>query len=422
MLTKGLLFVLWWAGKRDRRSLLVYVALNLFTLALFLPQLGTAAAQITQWPRIGPTVSAVEWLATVGRWLVYGNTTSGLEWSAYLWPVLFALAALLPDWRRLAQPSWWRRLTPWAWLVITIAPMVALGLFRDANLKFLLPAQIALALLMARGAWLLWEIGSANMVVLIEALPRLLAAAGILSMWGYYTGALNNLYSNADFARSDYRAMAAVVSTDARPGDAIILDAPNQAEVFTYYYRGADPIYSLPAGLGGDDPATVEAVNKVITDSRRIFVLYWGEDERDPNRVVEKTLQARAFEVGSTWYGDVRLVRYATMTTGTATPTGITAQFGPAITLQSVTLSSTTPVPGEVLGITLTWTASEPLAKRYKVFIHLLDSNGKLVAQRDSEPGDNLAITTTWEPGKPIIDRHGLLIPLSAPAGTYTLI
>src|SRR5260221_6768047 len=335
MFTQGLLFFLWWAGKRDRSLLLMYIALNLLTLVLFLPQLGTAAAQITQWPRIGPTVSAVDWLATVGRWLVYGNTTSGLEWSAYLWPVLFALAALLPDWRRLAQPSWWRRLTPWAWLVITIAPMMALGLFRDANLKFLLPAQIALALIMARGAWLLWEIGSANMVVLVEALPRLLAAAGILSMWGYYTGTLDNLYSNSDFARPDYREMAHLISADARPGDAVILDAPNQAEVFTYYYHGPDPIYSLPAGLGGDDPATVEAVNKVVTDSRRLFVLYWGEDERDPNKVVEKTLQDRAFEVGSTWDGDVRLGRYATMPAQAATPLNITAQLGPPITLPS---------------------------------------------------------------------------------------
>src|SRR5258708_27369122 len=103
-------------------------------------------------------------------------------------------------------------------------------------------------------------------------------------------------------------------------------------------------------------------------------------------------------------------------------PTRNSARFGRAITLQSVSLSSIASVPGHVLGITLTWTTSEPLAKRYKVFIHLLDSDGKLVAQRDSEPGDNLAITTTWVPGKPIIDRHGLLIPLSAPAGTYSLI
>src|SRR5258708_26245003 len=210
--------------------------------------------------------------------------------------------------------------------------------------------------------------------------------------------------------------MAYLITADARPGDAIILDAPNQAEVFTYYYHGPDPIYSLPAGLGGDDPATVEAVNKVVTESGRILLLYWGEDERDPNRVVQKTLQDRAFEVGSTWYGDVRFVRYTTIPTTAATPTTITAQFGTAITLQNVILSSTSLAPGDVLGITLTWTTSEPLTKRYKVFIHLLDSGGKLVAQRNTEPGDNLAITTTWEPGKAVTDRHGLLIPLYTPA------
>ena len=40
----------------------------------------------------------------------------------------------------------------------------------------------------------------------------------------------------------------------------LILDAPNQQEVFGYYYHGSDPIYPLPAGLGGDDAATRAAI------------------------------------------------------------------------------------------------------------------------------------------------------------------
>jgi uncharacterized membrane protein len=422
LIAQGILFLLWWIGRRDRRTLAMYSVSNVLMLILFAPQFGTALTQLRQWPRTGYDVDAGTGVATVAQWLVYGNTSPPLGWTAYVWPALFAIAALLPDWWRARQPSWWRRAVPWLWLLLTVGPLFAFGLFRTANLKFLLPAEIAVALLIARGIWLLWEIGSPNLFILREAWPRLLAAAGLFSVFNYTTDTLNNLYTNSTFFRSDYRAMVQLISAAPRSGDAIILDAPNQSEVFTYYYHGSTPIFPLPEGLGGDDPKTITALNQIISDHQRIFVLYWGESERDPNRVVEKTLKDHAFEATSAWYGDVRLVQYATMPQSASVHTGVTAKFGDTITLQSAELSATSVAPGDVLGITLTWTTSQPISKRYKVFVQLLDKEGKLVAQHDSEPGNNLAITTTWEVYKPIHDSHGILIPGNTVPGEYTLI
>jgi hypothetical protein len=216
--------------------------------------------------------------------------------------------------------------------------------------------------------------------------------------------------------------MARLIAANPRPDDAIILDAPNQQEVFTYYYRGSAPLYPLPAGLGGDDAAAEAAVKDVIARHRRIFVLYWGEAERDPNRVVEKTLTASAFEASSTWYGDVRLVQYATLPSSAGVTTGMNARFGDSIRLQSATLSANRVQPGDVLGVTLTWSTDQPLTQRYKVFVQLLNDQGQLVAQHDGEPGNNLALTTTWKPGQAVTDLHGLLIPTTLPSGGYHLI
>lgn len=422
LIVQGILFLLWWIGRRDRSSFVMYITSNILMLALFVPQLGTALTQLRQWPRTGFDVDAGTGLATVAQWLVYGNTSPLPEWPAYIWPALFMIAALLPDWREVRQPSWWRRSVPWLWLLLTVGPLFAFGLFRTANLKFLLPAEFAVALLIARGGWLLWEIGSPNLFILLEAWPRLLAIAGLFSIYNFTTDTLNNLYSNPTYARSDYRAMAHVITANPRPNDAIVLDAPNQAEVFTYYYRGSAPIYPLPEGLGGDDQKTIAALNQIINDHQRIFVLYWGESERDPNRVVEKTLKDHAFEATSAWYGDVRLVQYATMPQSANVQTSITAKFGESITLLSAELSAASIAPGDVLGVTLTWTTSQSIPKRYKVFIQLLDKEGKLIAQHDSEPGNNMALTTTWEVGKPVHDSHGILIPADATQGEYTLI
>jgi hypothetical protein len=77
--------------------------------------------------------------------------------------------------------------------------------------------------------------------------------------------------------------------------------------------------------------------------------------------------------------------------------------------------------PGDIVEVTLFWQTAVPLQNRYKVFLHLLDENGNLVSQRDSEPGGGLALTTTWQPGEVVIDNHGLLISGDLPSGSYHL-
>ena len=70
----------------------------------------------------------------------------------------------------------------------------------------------------------------------------------------------------------------------------------------------------------------------------------------------------------------------------------------------------------------MVWSTSAVLDRRYKVFLQLLDSNGRLVAQRDSEPAGGSAMTTVWPAGVAIVDNHALLLPSDLPAGDYTLI
>jgi hypothetical protein len=331
-----------------------------------------------------------------------------------------------------------------------IGALFASGAYREANLKFLLPAQIALTLLAGRGAWVLWNLAPAvdpparvpemsepdrprrrllryaprrDRLLKTTVVGRMLAAVCLFLLVIGQLNALDALYRDPAYARDNYRAAAAFITRDQRPGDAIILDAPNQAEVFSYYYQGDAPIYGLPRGLGGDDVQTRAEVEAVLRDHRRVYVLFWGETERDPNRVVQAALDAGAYPVASVWYGDVRLAQYAVLGDAPTEPEVMAdARFGESITLTGYALSAAEVYPGDVLGVTLFWTTDAPLSARYKVTLQLLAPDGRLVSQHDAEPGGDRALTTTWTPGAIVSDTHGLVIPADLPPGEYTLI
>jgi hypothetical protein len=126
--------------------------------------------------------------------------------------------------------------------------------------------------------------------------------------------------------------------------------------------------------------------------------------------------------VSDEWWqdSDIRFVRYAApYNFGTLTASG--AQFGQHITLREYGVSGTDFQAGDVVQVRLNWQTDASLETRYKVFIQLLDANGVLAAQRDSEPGGGQQITTTWIPDTPITDNHALFLR-DLPAGEYTLI
>ncbi|MBN1202707.1 MAG: glycosyltransferase family 39 protein [Anaerolineae bacterium] len=432
MLAQGALFAAWFVWRRRsnstaRRALIDYAALNGLTLALFLPWLPTAWDQITGWPHTGVDLALDEQLRTVFTWIVYGNTAGVISWPRFIWPGLLIGAALWPDRRAHRFPHSWRAGLPLAWAGIVTGALFVSGAYREANLKFLLPAQAAAALVMGHGARRLWVAQPGNNAILSQRksayICRLVAGISLFLVIIGQANALDALYTDPAYARADYRAITARITADPRPGDAIILDAPNQAEVFTYYYRGETPIYKLPRGLGGNDELTRADVLDVMTNHRRIFVLFWGEEERDPNRVVQATLDEHAYPVTSAWYGDVRLAVYSVLAEPPTAPQVRTdALFGDHILLDGTALSAERAQPGGVIGLTLFWHTDTPLDVRYKVAVQLLAPDGSLIAQHDAEPAGDRALTTTWMPGQAVIDSHGLVIPPDLPPGTYTII
>jgi len=190
--------------------------------------------------------------------------------------------------------------------------------------------------------------------------------------------------------------------------------------VFTYYFHGPAPVYPAPYRPTPEEVAGW--LEPLRPSHRRLFALYWGVEEADPARAVEGWLTTHAYPARDRWYGAVRVAVYGLAPLPAEPAVALDARFGEAIRLRGYALGEGPFAPGDVVPVTLFWEAEAEVPERYKVFLHLLDEGGNLVAQTDSEPQGNLVPTDTWTPAQVLADRHGVLLPPDLAAGDYTLI
>ncbi len=76
---------------------------------------------------------------------------------------------------------------------------------------------------------------------------------------------------------------------------------------------------------------------------------------------------------------------------------------------------------GGELALTLFWRSPGQPTGNYKVFIHLMNAQGELIAQRDDLPLGGLVLTSQWSPGEVITDQFFVALPSNLPQGTYQL-
>jgi mannosyltransferase len=391
----------------------LYVFVNFLSLIVFAPWIGVAISQTGAQPNISDIMPLSDVLQIIQGWFGFGiSFEEGIGgMSGVMYALLVFGLLTIPNSRKNA---WWALWLPIIWLLLSVGGYLALNLYAR-YLRFLLPAQIAFVLCLGRGAWALWEIVPRHPKPLTRLLPKFTALVAVLAIGWTQFSLLPALYHNARYQRDDYRGLAQQIENQAGENDAVILSSAGLQEIFGYYYHGTAPVYPLPV----DDNIAADT-QAVIDSADVIYVVFYGEGEQDPQHLVEGTLNANAFPIDSQWIGDVRFLRYASPVEF-ATPRDVHLLFGEHIYLQSYALSDTSLSPNGVLRVQLRWTTDALLETRYKVFLQLLNSDGALVVQRDTEPGGNQAFTSLWQVAEIIEDNHALALP-NLPAGDYSLI
>jgi 4-amino-4-deoxy-L-arabinose transferase-like glycosyltransferase len=100
-------------------------------------------------------------------------------------------------------------------------------------------------------------------------------------------------------------------------------------------------------------------------------------------------------------------------------PHDLTVDFGEAIRLQGYDIGASAVRTTGYLTVTTQWQARVPVPEDYRLFVHVLDEDGKLVGHADVPPAGPDAPTSTWQPHRYYRWMHPVLLPSDLPAGPY---
>lgn len=402
---------------------------QLAIVGAYVPWMPIAYRQLSIWPAIGQAHGIRFYLHQAFRLWSLGETAPGGQGSFWLlWGmVVLWLLGTWPTRQEEGQsalpgpsevPSWLCRGLILAYCLTPVLFQWGMSLFRPAyRPKFFLVAVPAFAIVVGQGV-------VQGLHTQWWALRNAWAAASLCLILVASTNSLARYYFDPAWARDDYRDTAAYISAVERQGDAVLLNAPGQGEVFAYYYKGETPVYSLPQGRPPEEERTLAELEKIGTEHRRLFCLFWAMEESDPERIVEGWLDQHAYKALDLWRGNVRFVIYALPQ---AIPVGemrqrLSSRLGDRILLMGHSLQQKAVAGGEILQLTLFWQAEAPIEERYKVFVQVLDVSNNIIGQRDAEPGGGTLLTTLWPVGEIIADNYGVLIGPGTPPGRYRLI
>jgi len=395
-----------------RRAWPAWIAAHLALAGLFLPWVWSSRERLAGWTFAKQPTDPTFILADALRVFSLGPASTPAMWP---WLAGFAilLAAAALAWRRPTQPVGFIT----AWLLFPLGAILLLSLDQPYyKPRFLLPALPAFHLLLGAGGAALAQViagwwGRRAGAMTAGACGVFLVAASVAP--------LRNEWFDPAFQRDDYRSLARAITATARPDDAVLLIGPGQVDVFDYYFHGMQQRYLLPRFRPLAPAATVAELEQMERAHRRVYGVFYVPYEADPDGVVSNWLAARAFRAESRWYGGVELVVYELGEPG-GSPREVRARFGEQLELERATVTTLDVLPGDAIRVELWWHAIAAPGRDLLLFAHLLDSEGRIVAQHDGPPAPVPA--SAWQSGETYRSRLAVLVPPGAAPGPYHLV
>jgi hypothetical protein len=197
-----------------------------------------------------------------------------------------------------------------------------------------------------------------------------------------------------------------------------------QSRLYRRLYPAARAVGSptlLPIFTHVPEPARIEWLNGIASQGPFWFIADEGDAEtQDANRRAEAWMSEHACKIETTLAGSTRVSRFVGMPENPAA-IEVSAVFADEIELVAARVSQTALRPGGELCVELNWESMATPSGDYTVFVHLVDAQGRLVAQNDQPPRAGFAPTSGWAVGELVSDAHGLILPADLAAGDYVV-
>jgi 4-amino-4-deoxy-L-arabinose transferase-like glycosyltransferase len=221
-----------------------------------------------------------------------------------------------------------------------------------------------------------------------------------------------------DITAEFFPELAQALDAMSQEGDAVVVIPPHLVPLVGQYLEKDLDVYPL----SGSEPPE-EILAEIAAGHNRVFVIYGAGGAGDLDSAGRRWLNEYGHRAWDAWFGPTQLVLYG-LSPEPEQPLIrlVKAELGESLTLFGYLRPFGPAQTGGVLPLTLLWQALEEIDADYKVFVHLVEVEGQLAAQRDSEPVGGSRPTSTWAVGEPIKDRVGLLLPADVPPGLYELV
>jgi mannosyltransferase len=423
-------FALLWLAARQgplprSRRLLEWVLAQLAVVALYTPWLPVMLRTASEWPAISEPRNLGYYLGEAARLYTHGPAGSGIGRAGILALAVAAVGALA-GWLRRRDGLLWAlvvALALWVPLVMWLMSLVRPAYRAKFMLLGLAPFHVLTGVAAVWLASLLFRLlrGQKGHPFSAAVPAALLGAALLVPVALASAGGVSAVYYDGRYARDDYRAISGYLDAAAGVGDAIILNAPGQVEVFSYYYHGPAQVYPLPLQRPADRESVVATLEQIAADNRRAFVVLWATGESDPQSHVETWLNANSYKSMDSWYGNVRLAAYE-LPAAPLRHESLGLLFGETAALDDAALGTEAVAPGCAWPVALRWRLQQPATANYKVFLQALDGSNNIVGQRDAELLADGRPTTQWAIGEALTDRQGVPIDVGTPPGRYRVV
>jgi hypothetical protein len=169
-----------------------------------------------------------------------------------------------------------------------------------------------------------------------------------------------------------------------------------------------------------------QVLNRVMRVYERIWFVTYGVAANDPENGVERWLATNAFKADDRWFGDFRLVRYATpvlLQRAANMPLDLffTDAQGHQVTIWSVRAPAEAGA-GEILPIEIVYWLDSPVQANLRWFVQMLTLEGQPVALLDTAPDQGYSAFSGLSDGLELAERAALQLPERVAPGRYLLI